>query len=212
MLTSKLPQIEKQKFPLASVLGSILIILLFGSTAQASPWKFSDFRNNGHSFLLGFATGYMTHELGHVLVAKAKGYSVKLDGLSLVYPDLEEGTSDHLQIATAGFQTQWLVSEAALRYRENCRFSDRGNNFSAGLVVFHLAITTAYLTFLNDHDEGDTVGASKATGLSTDQAALLAAIPALLDAWRLFAKDPPAWLPALSSATKGLGIVAIWSY
>jgi hypothetical protein len=212
MLTSNVQKIDKRKFPIARELGSILLLLLFCSTVHASPWKFSDIRNSSHSFLMGFTTGYMAHELGHVLVAKTKGYSVELDGPSLVYPDLEEGTIDQLQIATAGFQAQWLVSEVALRYRENHRLSDRGNNFSAGLVVFHLATTVAYMTFLKDHEQGDTVGAAKATGLSTDQVALLAAIPALLDGWRLFATDPPAWVPALSVGTKGLGILAIWSY
>jgi hypothetical protein len=212
MAASDLQQEGKLKFPIAGVLGSILIVLLFWTTTYASPWKFSDIRNSSHSFLLGFMTGYMVHELGHVLVAKTKGYSVELDGMSLVYPDLEEGTSDQLQIATAGFQLQWLVSEAALRYRENRRLSYRENNFNAGLVIFHIANTAAYMTFLKDHEQGDTVGVAKATGLSADQAALLAAIPALLDGWRLFVKEPPAWMPALSAGAKGLGIVAIWSY
>ena len=212
MQTSNLQKVDKRKFPIAGALGSILIVLLFCSTAHASPWKFSEIRNSTHSFLLGFTTGYMTHEVGHVLVAKTKGYSVELDGPSLVYPDLDEGTLDQLHIATAGFQAQWLVSEAALRYRENRRLSDCENNFNAGLVMFHLATTVAYMTFLKDHEQGDTVGAAKATGLSTDQVALLAAIPALLDGWRLFAEDPPAWVPALSAGTKGLGIFAIWSY
>lgn len=185
---------------------------MFCSNANASPWKLSDIRNSSHSFLLGFTTCYMAHELGHVIVAKSKGYSVALDGPSLVYPDLKERTTDQLQAATSGFQAQWMVSEAALRYRENHRLSDRGNNFSAGMVVFHLATTAAYMTFLNSHEKGDIVGAAKATGLSTYQVALMAAIPALLDGWRLFAKDPPAWVPALSAGIKGVGIVAIWSY
>ena len=212
MLAFNRQQFDQRKFPIPGVLGSILIVLLFCPTSHAASWGFSDLRNSSHSFLLGFMTGYTAHELGHVLVAKAKGYRVELDGASLVYPGLEEGTADQLQIATAGFQTQWLVAEAALRYRENSRFSDHGNNFSAGLVVFHLASTAAYMTFLKNHDQGDAVGAAKATGLSTDQVALLAAIPAVLDGWRLFAEDPPAWVPALSAGAKGLGIVAVWSY
>jgi hypothetical protein len=197
---------------IARAIGTILIVVLLCSRTDAAPWKFSDICHSSHSFLLGFAFGYMAHELGHVLVAKGKGYSIELDGLSLVYPDLSEGTRDQLHIATAGFQAQWIVSEAALCYRENRRLSDRENNFSAGLVVFHLAATAAYMTVLKNHEKGDTVGAAQATGLSTDQVALMAAIPAVLDGWRLFAADPPNWVPALSAGVKGVGIFAIWQY
>ncbi len=212
MLTSDRQKGDKRKFWTTGALGTILTALLLCSTVDAAPWKFSDIGHSSPSFLLGVATGYMAHELGHVLVAKGKGYCVELDGPSLVYPDLKEGSPDQLQIATAGFQAQWIVSEAALRYRENRRLSDRENNFSAGLVVFHLAATAAYTTFLKDHEKGDMVGAAAATGLSTDQVALLAAIPALLDGWRLFAKNPPDWVPVLSAGTKGVGIFAIWCY
>ena len=212
MPTSNLQKGDKQKFRIARALGTILIVLLFCSAADAASWKFSDIGHSSHSFLIGFATGYMAHELGHVLVAKSKGYCVETDGLSVVYPDLTEGTPDQLQIASAGFQAQWIVSEAALRYRENRRLTHRENNFTAGLVVFHLTATAAYMTVLNDHGKGDTVGAAQATGLSTDQVALIAAIPAVLDGWRLFAKNCPAWVPALSAGAKGVGIFVVWRY
>lgn len=178
----------------------------------AAPWNYQTSKNHTPSFLLGFFSGYMIHELGHVAVAKSKGYSVELDGPSLVYPDLERGTSDHLRVASAGFQAQWLVSELALRYRESQALSKRGDQFNAGLVVSHLAISAAYLTALKNHELGDTVGVSQASGLSRDELALLAAVPALLDAWRLFGDDPPKWVPALSAGSKGIGLVAIWTY
>ena len=212
ILTSDRQKRDKRKSRTTIGFGALLIVLLFSSATHADSWKFSKIRHSSSAFLLGFATGYMAHELGHVLVAKGKGYCVELDGLSLVYPDLPEKTPDQLQIATAGFQAQWIVSEAALRYRENRRLSDRENNFSAGLVVFHLAATAAYMTVLKNHEKGDTVGAAQATGLSTDQVALLALIPALLDGWRLFTADPPDWVPALSAGVKGVGIFAIWQY
>jgi hypothetical protein len=57
---------------------------------------------------------------------------------------------------------------------------------------------------------GDSVGYAEAAGLTTDQVVLRAAIPAVLDAWRLFGDDVPKWVPALSIAAKGIGITAIW--
>lgn len=189
-----------------------VLALLPSLPVAAAPWDHQRVKSHKSSFLLGFLSGYMIHELGHVAVAKSKGYSVELDGPSLVYPDLEKGTSDHLEVATAGFQAQWLASELALRYRETRSLSKRGDQFNAGLVVSHLAISAAYLTALKNHELGDTAGTSQASGLSRDELALLAAIPALLDAWRLFGNDPPKWVPAVSAGSKGVGLVAIWTY
>lgn len=190
----------------------LLILLLSTSSTIAKPWSHEHVNNHKSSFLIGFLSGYMIHELGHVAVATSKGYSVDLDGPSLVYPDLEKGTSDHLKVSTAGFQAQWLASELALRYRETRSLSKRGDQFNAGLVVSHLAISAAYLTALKNHELGDTAGVSQASGLSRDELALLAAIPAVLDAWRLFGDDPPKWVPVVSAGSKGIGLVAIWTY
>ncbi|HKJ04613.1 MAG TPA: hypothetical protein VJ974_03365 [Geopsychrobacteraceae bacterium] len=68
------------------------------------------------------------------------------------------------------------------------------------------------MTFLKGHEKGDIMGASDATGFSTDELTLLAAIPALLDTRHLFGSDPPAWVPALSAGSKGVGLTAIWIY
>jgi hypothetical protein len=145
-------------------------------------------------------------------LAENKGDFVERGGPPLVYPALREETTNQLQIASAGFQGQWIVSKAALCYREHHHLSDHGNNFTAGVVAFHLAATAAYTTVLKNHKKGGMVGTARATGLSTDQVALLAVIPSLLDGWRLFAKGPPAWVPALSAGVKGVGILAIWQY
>ena len=37
------------------------------------------------------------------------------------------------------------------------------------------------------------------------------AVPAVLDAWRLFGNDVPEWVPALSVMSKGIGAAWIWS-
>jgi len=41
---------------------------------------------------------------------------------------------------------------------------------------------------------------------------LAIAIPAALDAWRLFGDDVPEWVPNLSVMGKGLAMAWIWTY
>ena len=53
---------------------------------------------------------------------------------------------------------------------------------------------------------------SAASGLSNDQLAALAAIPAALDAWRLFGSEVPNWVPAISLGSKTIGLTVIWTY
>jgi uncharacterized membrane protein len=114
------------------VLTFFSLTILPASNVQAKSWEYSNLQQGKSYFFLGFLSGYLTHEVGHVVVAKSKGYSVRLDGLTIIYPDLVRGTSDHLQISAAGFQAQWLVSEAALRYRESRYLSVDADNFNAG--------------------------------------------------------------------------------
>ena len=190
----------------------LLILLSFVSQASAEPWQFKQARNNPGSFLSGFLSGYAAHELGHIVVAESKGFDAEFDGVTLVYPQAEMSDTEHLQVASAGLQTQWLVSEAALQYRQEHHLSKFADSYNAGLVFSHLAITAAYLTALKDHADGDIEGMSDATGLSNDQLAGLIAIPAILDAWRLFGDKVPGWVPAVSLGSKAVGISAIWTY
>ena len=189
------------------------VCLLFGALpAHAAGWSPGTLRQDWAPFLLGLAGGIAAHELGHVVVAKARGYHLDHDGLSITYPDADFSRSGHLQTASAGLQTQWLVTEAVFA-RQQLRDPDNPPGpVAAGLVCAHLAISAAYLTVLKDHDRGDVVGMSDASGLSTDSLVLLALVPALLDGWRLFGDQVPRWVPALSIGFKGAALIAIWTY
>lgn len=191
---------------------TLLIFILLTGLADAEPWEFSQVKKNGGAFLSGFVSGYAAHELGHIIAARSLGFSTDFDGLTIIYPEARMTDAEHLQIASAGFQSQWLVSEAALRYRQKRELNSFGDSYNAGLICSHLAITTAYLTLLLNHKDGDLQGMSEATGLSNDKLAALIAIPALLDAWRLLGQDVPEWVPALSASSKGVGITIIWTY
>ncbi len=191
---------------------TLTIFLLAATAATAEPWQLEGAQRRPGAFLAGFFSGCAAHELGHIAVAGALGYDAEFDGVTLVYPEARMTDAEHLQVASGGFQAQWLVSEAALRYREKAGMSDFGDSYSAGLVFSHLAISVAYLTVLKDHEDGDIEGMSEATGLSNDQLAGLIAIPALLDCWRLFDRDVPDWVPAVSVGSKAVGLAAVWTW
>ena len=167
-----------------------------------SPAKITDWPG----FLLGMAGGVTAHELGHVLVARTEGYSIHHDGVSITYSPDFRSRADHLRIASAGFQGQWLAAETAFAA------GNKNNNLAAGIICGHLATSFAYLVVLKDHPRGDTVGMAAATGLTVNQVAALLALPAALDAWRLFGHDVPGWVPGLSLAIKGSGIAAVWMF
>jgi hypothetical protein len=145
-------------------------------------------------------------------VADAFGFETDRDGLTIIYPGAIMTDAERLQVSSAGFQAQWLVSELALRYRKDRKLTDFSDSYNAGLVGAHLAITAAYMTVLRNHEDGDLQGMSEATGISNDKLAVFVAIPALLDTWRLFGKNVPEWVPSLSVATKGIGVAMIWTF
>lgn len=179
--------------------------LCLSHTVHAEGWSLRDIGDEPGSFLSGLASGVALHELGHVLVASSKGYTVGHDGVSIVYGARKMSSNDQQRIASAGFQAQWIASEFAFSAREKT-----DSEFAAGIICAHLAISAAYLTVLKNQSLGDTVGYANATGLGTDRVVLIAAIPAVLDTWRLFGDDVPKWIPALSIASKGTLITAIW--
>jgi len=191
---------------------SLLFAALLSTDAYCDGWTFDDARSELGRFSLGFASGLVGHELGHYVVATSKGYNVGHDGLSIVYPGAVFTPADHLQVASAGFQVQWVMAEFALRDSHGKELKEPPGNFGAGVVCAHLAITSAYLVYLKDHPQGDIVGMAQATGYSNDRIAMALAIPGALDAWRLFGKQVPEWVPQLSVLSKGVGMAWIWTY
>ena len=185
-------------------------VLFAPMNARAEAWTLDDARSGFGDFALGFAASLAAHEAGHFVVAKSKGYEVGHDGLSIIYPHAQFTHPDQLQIASAGFQTQWLLDEVALQDRGASK--RKPTNFGAGMVCAQLGTTLAYLTFLKNHPRGDIVGMSQATGLSNDRLALLLAVPGLLDAWRLFDTDVPQFVPQIAVMSKGVNMVWIWTY
>ena len=151
----------------------------------------------------------LTHEAGHMGVATAMGIDADIDDFTVVYPGENLTPRQQLRIASAGFQTQWLLSEVAFKYLNDGEIARR--SLAAGAIITHLGISAADLTFLKDHEDGDIMGIANALGGNKDAVAALVAFPALLDTWRLLG-NPPTWVPSLSAASKGLMATWVWSW
>ena len=160
----------------------------------------------------GLATGaigmIVGHEIGHFAVAESMNIKAEFDGVTVVYPNSSLTSRQRLRVASAGFQSQWLLSELAFHYLEKPDVEQ--HSVATGAVLAHIAITTAYLTFLKNNKDGDVVGMATALGKSRSNVALTLALPALLDTWRLFG-EPPDWVPHLSRIGKGSGVAWVWN-
>lgn len=194
------------------IVSVLYLIAMFPACAGAQGWTLDESPSGLESFALGFASSLAAHEAGHYVVAKSKGYQVSHDGLSITYPGTNFTRAGQLQLASAGFQTQWVLSEFALRDKNGHEHSKPPSNFEAGVVFSYIGVSAAYLTFLENQYNGDVYGMSRATGYSHDKIALMMAIPAVLDAWRLLGDDVPGWVPDLSVMSKGIAAAWIWSY
>ena len=192
--------------------GALFIVAILPARAWGEGYSIDESEAGWEGFALGFASGIVAHEAGHIVVATSKGYSVRYDGLSIVYPGARLTRSGQLQVASAGFQTQWALSEFVLRDRNGDEHIKPPSDFGAGVVCSYLGVSFAYLTFLKNQYSGDVYGMSQASGYSRDRISMMLAVPAVLDTWRLFGNDVPKWVPALSVLSKGLGAAWIWSY
>jgi hypothetical protein len=190
----------------------LLLACLQPTSGTADSWSVDELHRDKKSVLFGFLGGLLAHELGHISVATLRGIDFEFDGLSIVYPESDLSDKNRLLVASAGFQVQWLASEVAFHYLEDSKDDVAAVNTAAGVILGHLGITAAYLTFLKNHAQGDIEGMSEATGISNDQLALAVAIPALLDGWRLLGKPAPKWVRPLSVLTKGIGVAWVWTY
>ncbi len=159
-----------------------------------------------------FATSVVAHEAGHFLVAGLEDAEPYFDGLTVKYHNSDNSDRQNLRLSSAGFQAQWLVSEYAFLRLNSDSLEPRQSAWNTGLVLGHLGITAAYLTFLGDHEDGDVEGIAAATGLSNGEVLALITLPALLDTWRLFGNNTPRWASWVSPGYKALGISAVWNF
>ena len=74
-------------------------------------------------------------------------------------------------MASAGFQSQWILSELALDYLET-KSNEKYRKLAEGVVIAHIAITALYLTALKNEETGDVVAMADALQVSRDTVAI----------------------------------------
>lgn len=190
----------------------IALTLMLTHVVVAQAWQPPKFRKHPIQFLAGVAAGIGVHEMGHIIVASSLGYNVSIKQLCITYSSGRPQTAKmNLEISSAGFQAQWLLAEGLLRAHET-HPAEEMPSFQAGMVVSHIVISAAYLTVLRNCPHSDLRGISDATGVSTQTLALLLAVPAALDYWRLTGRHVPDWVPQLSLGFKAVAIAKIWTF
>lgn len=189
-----------------------LSAIILPISAHAQLINIEQIKSSWGLVLGGAATSIAAHELGHFMVAEHEDADAYFDNITVKYRHTDGSDKQNLRLSSAGYQTQWLTSELGFYQLNQANISDNKRAWNAGLVIGHLGITAAYLTFLKDHEDGDARGVSSATDISTDKIVALLAIPALLDSWRLFGQNTPKWASWTSQGFKAVGISAIWQF
>lgn len=197
---------------LAMMYAAGLVFTFFAIPSQAAETDIETLSTQWKSTLGGAATTVALHELGHFVVAGIEDAEPYFDDLTVKYHNLDGTDRQNLRLSSAGFQAQWLVSEYAFHRLKDNKLTPGQTAWNAGLVLGHLGITAAYLTFLRDHEDGDVEGIATATGLSNGEVLALITLPALLDTWRLFGDKTPRWASWVSPGYKALGISAVWAF
>ncbi|HID36457.1 MAG TPA: hypothetical protein EYP39_03640 [Ghiorsea sp.] len=187
-----------------------LLALLFPTLIFAS--NANKIELGSSAFWTGFAGGIIAHELGHIAVASAYGQKARLHAGSVIYPNSSFSPQESLRVSTAGFQTQWLFSEWSFYQLDKEEETILRQQHYVGLITSHIAISLVYMAGLKDEPTSDIYAASITSGRSRDELAWMALAPALLDTYRLFGHDVPAWVDYMSIGLKTAEIGFIWTF
>ncbi|MEE9446788.1 MAG: hypothetical protein V3V09_02445 [Arenicellales bacterium] len=195
----------------ASKVACLFFGLFIGQTTQAQTVSLDTLKTHWGATLGGILTTIAAHELGHFIVAEHEGADAYFDGITIEYRHTDQTNRQNLRLSSAGYQSQWLLSEYAFSQLNQPDLSANKQAWNTGLVLGHIGITVAYLSVLKNHEDGDALGVAQASGLSLDKVLLSLAIPAALDSWRLFGKRTPKWTSWASRGFKAVGISATWA-
>ncbi|MGB5812433.1 MAG: hypothetical protein WBG86_17980 [Polyangiales bacterium] len=201
------------------------------------PWASNDRPGRWKAIGLGSAgllVGFLTHELGHVLMNLAYGSVPNFEGVRWAGfipffrissrvscndegcfrngEPFKGGRSGAYMITSAGFNVQHVVNEVVLSL--NPGVMHNRSPFQKGMLFFNLSLSIGYSLstwFQVKPPIGDIEGMSSAAQINPNWVALIVMIPTGLDIYRFFVPDSK-WAPWVSRSSKAvfLGISFIW--
>src|SRR3989344_1091232 len=139
-------------------------------------------------FFAGYTMGFINHELGHQLMASAKGIDMQWDVQRNFFHSTWRANKKDQSVSLAGFGAQILSTEAILNSGIN-----KKNSFIFGLLFFNIQNSLAYVVqneLDSSHRKGDFVDIKEKRAVE----AILVS-HALFTAYRMHKnKDFPVWI------------------
>lgn len=191
------------------------------SELQPAPQRAADLEpSRARTFglgALGFVTGFLSHEAGHLAANLALGNVPRLEGFLVwgfvpffsIAPGIRcegeacvtrdgsrfaAGRRGKYFIVSAGFHVQHLTDELLLSLDPELRFRD--SPLQKGLLLFNVFLSTMYVvgewTGLSD-PHGDLGGMRQMSGYDGRLLSLSLLAPAVLDAYRFFYPGSAGW-------------------
>jgi len=186
----------------------VLTLVMTAIVALATPngalaQRDANYRRGGDYGLLlaGIATGFVSHEGGHLLLdgflrAHPRIRGVRLGPLPFfaIEPQIVESDRELYAISMMGFFMQNAYAEAILQ--RNPHLIDNHRPFLEGMMLFHVALSLSYAItgFANAGPaQSDVNSMARAARIPPWSVGLMVLLPALFDTVRYFASTDRKW-------------------
>lgn len=177
----------------------VVVLLGFSTSVTAQQGEARKERAGAQvgKLLVGAAVGLVLHEAGHVAGAWAFDADpgvkrVEFSGIPFFAITHRSDLSPRREfvVSSAGFWSQYLLSEQILTHRPRLRLEQRP--IEKGVVAFHVGTSVMYAAAAFAKigpAERDTRGMASALGINERWIGALVLAPAILDAYRYFHPD-----------------------
>jgi hypothetical protein len=185
----------------------LLLVLTLAQPAVAKRPREADFRKfkDWAWFALGAASGFVAHELTHVVMDLILGKSISFVGVSLgpfpffaIQPCCNLTPREQYVIASAGFNAQSVSSELILGLAPRIR--EQRQAYLKGFLALDIGLSLGYgITALAGvgPPQSDVNTMARALGIPTWPIGIALVVPAAVDLYRYFMPDSK-WAPFVS--------------
>jgi len=199
----------------------VVLVLTLARPVAARPPREANFRKfkDWAWFALGAATGFVAHELSHVIADLIFGKSISFVAVKLgpfpffaIQPCCNLMPKEQYVIGSAGFDMQNINSELILWLAPSLR--SRRHAFLKGILVLDVALSLGYgITALAGigPSQSDTNTMARGLGIPTWPIGIALIVPAALDVYRYLVPDSK-WAPFVSLQGKSMMLGAAFTF